>query len=311
MSCSSLAERGAQARAPHTHTLLPPAAWRRVLMASDAVPVESDTVVDARMGIAALRAWFFLTVTTTDDPDNVISPFPSFPEVELLNEMDAPPPDVEPPPPGAMSIFDFYKSFARDAKLAEEAEEREVPERAMPANRACRFLKLSPEHVITPNINVGVRFLFHLSHALKTLTPPGIERVHADPCVAVDLPLDWGRLLHMFPPSVVNDPSDEHKAIWADPETGTYDDQEFVGHLNCHFHVALGAHTAFPGIVTMQVKCLLCESYSKVVEDMGAAVASIEVYAKAMAKFCCPHCGLWFSCLNPSVQIAFGGIRRR
>lgn len=271
----------------------------------------SEEASDARSGIAALRAWFFRTVQTTDDPDNVISPFPSFPEVDLLNEMDAPPPDMDAPPPGAMSIFDFYQSFTKDADLAEEAEEREVLERAMPANSARSFLKLSPEHVITPNINVGVRFLFHLAHALKTLTPPGIQRVDADPCVAVDMPLDWSRLLHMFPPTVVEDPSNAHKAIWADPETGTYDQMEFVCHLNRYFHVAQGAHTAFPGVATMLVKCPLCECHSKVVEDMGEVVASVEAYAKTMAKFCCPHCGLWFSCLNPGVKLAFGGISRK
>ena len=146
-------------------------------MASD------DHTFDARMGIVALRAWFFRSVQTTQDPDNVISPFPSFPEVELLNEMDKPPPGTDAPPPGAMSIFDFYQSFTKDADLAEEAEDLTVLgltvlQRVMPAKSARSFLKLWPEHKTAPDINVGVRFLFHLSHALKTLSPPGPTSLH-------------------------------------------------------------------------------------------------------------------------------------
>ena len=44
-----------------------------------------------REGVAALRAWFFTTVRSTSDPTDVTGTFPSLPEVELLNEMDAPP----------------------------------------------------------------------------------------------------------------------------------------------------------------------------------------------------------------------------
>ena len=270
-----------------------------------------DNASDARSGIVALRAWFFNAIQTTQDPNDVISPFPPFPEVQLLNAMDAPPPDMDAPPPGAMSIFEFYRSFIKDADLADEAEERAVLKRAIPAQSARDFLKLSPEHKTAPDINVGVRFLFHLAHALKTLTPPGVTRVDADPCVAVDLPLDWGRLLHMFPPSIVDEPSDAHKAIWAEPETRTYDELTFVYNLNRCFNLAQGVHAAFPGVATLQVACPLCKCYSKVVDDMGEAVVSIEAYTKLMAKFCCPHCGLWFSCLNPSVEPGFGGIRRK
>ena len=271
----------------------------------------SDEGCDARMGIVALRAWFFLTVQTTEDPDNVISPFPSLPEVDLQNKMDVLPQDMDAPPPGAMSIFEFYQQFTKDANLAEQAEDREVLEHAMPANRARSLLKLSPEHVIAPDVNVGVRFLFHLAHALKTLTPAGIDRVDADPCVAVNLPLDWSRLFHMFPPSVVEDPSDTHKAIWADPETGTYNQLAFFCNLESYFNVAQAAHASFPGAVTLQVKCPLCECHSKVAEDMGEAVASVEAYTKSMATFCCSHCGLWMSCLHPSVEVGFGGIVRK
>ena len=73
--------------------------------------------LDVRKGIEALRRWFFLSVERTSDPDDVISPFPPFPEVELLNEMDTPPAEFDEPPPGAMSIFDFYASFTKDADL--------------------------------------------------------------------------------------------------------------------------------------------------------------------------------------------------
>ena len=279
-------------------------------MASD------DHAFDARMGIVALRAWFFRSVQTTQEPDNVISPFPSFPEVELLNEMDEPPPGTDAPPPGAMSIFDFYQSFTKDADLAEETEDLTVLgltvlQRVMPAKSARSFLKLWPEHKTAPDINVGVRFLFHLAHALKTLTPPGVKRVEEDPCVVVNLPLDWSGLVHMFPPSVVEDPSETHKAAWANRETGTYNEMEFVSTLNATFHIVEAAHAAFPGVATLQVRCPLCECHSKIVEDMGEAVASVEAYTKTMAAFCCPRCGLFFSCLNPNIEVGVGGIKRR
>ena len=207
-----------------------------------------------------------------------------------------------------MSIFDFYQTFAKDADLADEAEEADL---ARPARRARELLKLRPEHATAPDINVGVRFLFHLAHALKTLTPPGDERVDADPCVVVDLPLDCSRLLHMFPPCIVGETSDAHKALWAEPDTHTYDEDTFVHHLNRNFILAHSAHAAFPSAITLQVSCPLCTCYSKIVEDMGQAVATIEEYTKQMAMFCCPHCGLQFSCLNPSIEVGFGGIRRK
>ena len=270
--------------------------------------------LNVQKGIEALRAWFFLSVERTDDPDNVISPFPPFPEVELLNEMDAPPAGFAEPPPGAMSVFDFYASFTRDADQSEKDDwmgiDRQVLRRIAPAAYARENLQLRPEFKTKPHINVGVRFLFHLAHALKTLPRPGPVRMDEDPCVSVEMPLDCGQLLHMFPPTLVSNPSDAHKAVWADPKTGTYDKVAFMCNLNRDFNLSQCVHIAFP-TATLIVICPACNCDSKLTENMGEAVASIEAYSKTLAKFCCPHCGLWFSCLNPSVKNAFGGIRRK
>ena len=270
--------------------------------------------LDAREGIEALRAWFFLSVERTGDPDDVTSPFPPFPEVELLNEMDAPPAGFAEPPPGAMSVFDFYASFTRDADLGQKDDwagiDTRVLKRAAPAAFARRNLQLWPEFKTEPPINVGVRFLFHLAHALKTLTRPGPRRMDEDPCVSVEMPLDCGQLLHMFPPTIVNDPSDAHKAVWAEPKTGTYDKETFICNLNRDFNLSQCMHTAFPA-ATLLVICPACNCNSKLTENMGEAVASIGAYSKTLARFRCPHCGLWVSALNPSVNTAFGGVGKK
>ena len=267
--------------------------------------------LDVRDGIEALRTWFFLSVERTSDPDDVISPLPPFPEVELLNEMDTPPAEFDEPPPGAMSIFDFYASFTKDADLWQKDDcgdlNTRAVKRAAPAAYARENLQLWPEFKTEPPINVGVRFLFHLAHALKTLPRPGPGRTDEDPCVSVEMPLDCGRLLHMFPPTLVSDPSDAHKAAWAEPETGTYDEETFTVNLNRNFNLSSCMHAAFPS-ATLLVICPACNWNSKLTENMGEVVASIEAYTKTLATFCCPHCGLRFSCLNPSVGTAFGGV---
>ncbi len=270
--------------------------------------------LDAREGIEALRAWFFLTVERTSDPDDVISPFPPLPEVVLLNEMDAPPAEFAEPPPGAMSVFALYTTFTKDADLGQKDDwgdlNTRAVKRAAPAAFARENLQLWPEFKTEPPINVGVRFLFHLAHALKTLPRPGPRRTDEDPCVSVEMPLDCSRLLHMFPPTLVSDPSDAHKAVWAEPETGTYNEETFISNLNRNFNLSQCMHAAFAA-VTLLVICPACNCNSKLAENMGEAVASIEAYSKTLATFCCPHCGLWFSCLNPSVNTAFGGIRHK
>ena len=48
---------------------------------------DSGDAERVRNGIAALRAWFFLSVQRTSDPTDVTCEFPPFPAVELLDEI--------------------------------------------------------------------------------------------------------------------------------------------------------------------------------------------------------------------------------
>ena len=265
-----------------------------------------------REGVVALRAWFFTTVGRTSDPTDVTGTFPSFPEVELLNEMDAPPEGHGEPPPGAMSIFDFYKSFVDDASKSPDDANARVATRATLALRARECLHLSSEFNTAPHVNVGVRFLFHLAHALKTLTPPGPARVDDDPQMVVDLPLDCARLLHMIPPHLLDAPTKKHEAVWADPERGKYDTEWFFANLERNFSWTKAAATAFP-FVTLGVRCPACKCDSDLVGS-GNAIAATETnttYINAMAKFFCSHCGLGMSCLNPHADVLISGLERK
>ena len=267
----------------------------------------------AREGVAALRAWFFTTVRSASDPTDVTGTFPSLPEVGLLNEMDAPPVGFDEPPPGEMSIFDFYKSFVDDASKSPDDADARVATKAALAVRARECLHLSPEFKTAPHINVGVRFLFHLSHALKTLTPPGPERVDDDPQMVVDMPLDCARLLHMIPPHLHDKPTKKHKTLWADPERGKYNAQWFFVSLERNFKWTQAAATVASNAFTLGVRCPACKCDSDVA-GRGDAIAAMETqmsYLKTMAKFSCPHCGLGISCLNPNVEILFGGLAPR
>lgn len=266
-----------------------------------------------REGVVALRAWFFTTVGRTSDPTDVTGTFPSFPEVELLNEMDAPPEGYGEPPPGAMSIFDFYKSFVDDASKSPDDADARVATRATLALRARECLHLSPEFKTAPHVNVGVRFLFHLAHALKTLTPPGPMRVDADPQMVVDMPLNCARLLHMIPPHLHDKPTKKHKTLWADPERGKYNAQWFFVSLERNFKWTQAVATVASDAFTLGVRCPACKCDSDVA-GRGDAIAAMETqssYLKTMAKFSCPHCGLGISCLNPNVEILFGGLEMR
>jgi len=272
-----------------------------------------DDVALVCEGVAALRAWFFTVVTPVGDPTDVTGTFPSFPEVGLLNEMDAPPEGIDEPPPGAMSIFDFYKDFVNDASNSPEDTDARVALRATLAARARDCLHLSPECKTIPHVNVGVRFLFHLSHALKTLTPPGPVRADDDPQMVVDLPLDCARLWHMIPPNLHDKPIKKHKAQWAAAKVGKYDEQSFLASLQRDFNMTQAAAIAFPNALSLKVRCPACKCYSNVAApgDAIAATRTKESYLATMAKVFCPHCGLGMSCLNPQVEILFGGIKRR
>ena len=266
-----------------------------------------------REGVAALRAWFFTTIGRASDPTDVTGTFPSFPEVELLNEMDEPPEGMGEPPEGAMSIFDFYKTFVEDAsKSPDDADER-VATRAALAVRARECLRLSPEFKTVPHVNVGVRFLFHLAHALKTLTPPGPARVDDDPQMVVDMPLDCARLFHMIPPHLHDIPTKKHEALWADPRRGEYCPQWFFVSLETNFNVTKAAATVASDAFTLGVRCPACECDSDVA-GRGDAMAAMETqvsYLQTMARFFCSHCGLGMSCLNPRVEILIGGLAPR
>ena len=264
-----------------------------------------------REGIAALRAWFFSMVQQSGDPNDVTSPFPSFPEVELLNEMDAPPEGFGTPPPGAMSIFEFYETFVKDAAAAADVDAN--AKRTELAARARECLRLAPECKTAPHINVGVRFLFHLSHALKTLSPPGPMRVDDDPCGVVDMPLECSRLLHMIPPHVVEKPTKKHKVLWADPEHGKYSKQWFYASLERNFNWTKAVAEVAGNCFTLGVRCPACKCDSDIA-GRGDAVAAMETqvtYLQTMVKHFCPHCGLGISCLNPKVEILFGGLALR
>ena len=266
-----------------------------------------------REGVAALRAWFFTTVQSTSDPTDVTGTFPSFPEVELLNEMDAPPEGFDEPPEGAMSIFDFYKSFVDDASKSPDDADARVATRAALAVRARECLHLSPEFKTVPHVNVGVRFLFHLAHALKTLTPPGPARVDDDPQMVVDMPLDCARLFHMIPPHLHDIPTKKHEALWADPRRGEYCPQWFFVSLETNFNVTKAAATVASDAFTLGVRCPACECDSDVA-GRGDAMAAMETqvsYLQTMARFFCSHCGLGMSCLNPRVEILIGGLAPR
>lgn len=266
-----------------------------------------------REGVAALRAWFFSSIQRTSDPDDVTRPFPSFPAVELLNEMDAPPAGFEGPPPGAMSVFDFYESFARDAAKPPQDADGRVNKKAELAARARECLHLSPEFKIAPHINVGVRFLFHLSHALKTLTPPELTRVDDDPCVVVDMPLIPDNLLYMIPPHMARKPTKRHKALWDDSEYGKYTQQRFFASLERNYKWTKAVAEVAGNVFTIGVRCPACKCDSDIVGrgDARAAMETQVTYLKAMVKFSCPHCGLGISCINPKVEILFGGLALR
>lgn len=257
-------------------------------------------------GITALRAWFFTTVKRANDPTDVIGEFPKFPVVEMINEMDAPPEGFGEAPPGAMSIFDFYKSFVNDA-------DTRVDKRGALAVRARECLHLSPEFKTTPHVNVGVRFLFHLSHALKTLTPPGPARVDDDPQMVVDMPLDCSHLLHMIPPHMYDDPTKTHEAMWADPEhVYEYSTEWFFDSIDRNFNLTSAMARAFPDALTLGVRCVACKCDSSVV-CRGDAIAATETqiaYIQKMVKFFCPQCGFGMSCLNPNVELLYSGVKR-
>ena len=277
---------------------------------------DSGDAERVRNGIAALRAWFFLSVQRTSDPTDVTSEFPSFPAVELLDEMDAPPEGFVEPPPGAMSVFDFYKSFVKDASKVQTAADinARVSQREAFAGLARECLNLSPEHKTAPHINVGVRFLFHLSHALKTLSPPGPTRVdEADPCVVVEMPLIPDKLLYLIPPHMCSRPTKKHKALWADPERGKYDEKWFFVTLERNFNWTKAVAAVAGDCFTLGVRCPACMCDSDIA-GRGDAVAAMETqvtYLRRMAKHFCPHCGIGISCINPKVEILFGGIRPR
>ena len=269
----------------------------------------------ARNGIEALRAWFFLSVQRTGDPTDVTSEFPAFPEVMLQDEMDAPPEGFVEPPPGAMSVFDFYKSFAKDASKVQVADDinPSVSQREAFAGLARECLNISPEHKTAPHINVGVRFLFHLSHALKTLSPPGPTRVDVDPCMVVNMPLIPDNLKYLIPPHMVQKPTKRHKALWDDPEYGKYTKDRFYASLQHNYDWTKATAQVAGDYFTIGVRCPACKCDSDIA-GRGAALAAMEsqvTYLRAMIKHFCPHCGLGISGINPKAVILFGGLRPR
>ena len=267
-----------------------------------------------REGVASLRAWFFTTTQTASDPTDVTGTCPAFPEVELVNEMDAPPEGFGEPPEGAMSIFDFYKSFVDDASESPDDADARVATRAALAVRARECLHLSPDFKTVPHVNVGVRFLFHLAHALKTLTPPGPARVDDDPQMVVELPLDCADLLHMIPPHMLDKPPEKHEALWADPGRGEYCSQWFFVSLETNINLTKAMATVASDAFVLGVRCPACRCDSNVAGRGDASIAALETtttYIDTMAKFFCSHCGLGMSCLNPNVEILIGGLPRR
>lgn len=264
-----------------------------------------------REGIAALRAWFFKSVLCINDSDDITRPYPDFSEIDMIDKMDEPPPYVEAPPPGAMSLFEFYKAFEKHASMSDEGGwtdlKKEITELAM---RARHFLKLSPNDKTVPDINVGVRFLFHLSHALKTLETVSYKFNKDDPCVVVNMPLDAGRLSYIVPPCLLAEPSEDHKALWIDQKSGEYNGETFMNDLINEFMTTSALAEAFPRI-KLGVICPSCKCKSRITDDIAELTESKETYTVKMSRFNCRHCGLQFSCLNPNVQVFFIGIRER
>ena len=263
-----------------------------------------------REGIAALRAWFFTSFKSVNDPTDIAMPFPSLPEIELIDKMDEPPPGAENTPLGELLLFDVYTKFeqtaSKGARGGLNGDEKRNVELAM---RARYLLNLSPNFKTVPDINVGVRFFCHLSHALKTVT--GLYKFNdQDPCTVINLPLDVTRLSHLVPPCFYTDPSEEHKKMWCVSTTEEYEREKFIHKLDEDFKWNQALGEAFPG-VKMGVLCPSCKCASHITNDIAEVTSSLGTYTNKMSRFCCSHCGLYFSCLNPNAEVFFDGIKEK
>lgn len=266
--------------------------------------VKEGDVEQINQGIAALRAWFFSSIKCTQDPDNVTESFPPLPIVEMQDDMATPPPGhLENLPPNAMSIFKFYQKFQDHAFSAEFIETGKEAH----AKKARELLKITSDFKTVPHINVGSRFLFHLSHALKTPRAAPGPLCESDPSVPVSFPLFAKYMSHIALPVQVQDATDEHKSLWKDKETGEYDADKLSHEILLHFNWTRALHTAFPN-TTLSVLCPLCKMPVSIGHDMAEAVESPEAYIKQMRYVTCRYCGLIFSGLNPNAEVAFQGI---
>lgn len=261
-----------------------------------------------REGLAALRAWFFKSIEVKNDPVDVTRPFPSLPLMAMIDKMDRVPPGTQATPPNALSVYDFYKDFKRCTFRNSDAGGNS---KEALATRARDLLNIFPDYKTVPDINVGVRFLFHLSHALKKLTPAEYTSDDTDPCTVVDMPLDPRRLSHIALPCFFVDPSDDHKAMWADPQSGEYNPENVISKLSEQYQVVRAMASNFPECVKLGVLCPSCKCDSLITENMQELTESIDTYAEMMTLFCCPHCGLQISCHNPNIKVFFKGVRPR
>lgn len=263
-----------------------------------------------REGLAALRAWFFKSIEVKNDPVDVTRPFPSLPVMAMIDKMDRRPPGTQPTPHNALSVYDFYKDFKRCTFRMASSDAVGNSKVAL-AIRARDLLNISPDYKTVPDINVGVRFLFHLSHALKKLTPAQYTSDDTDPCTVVDMPLDARSLSHIALPCFFVQPSEHHKKMWADPQNGEYNAEKLITKLSEQYQVARGMATNFPECVKLGVLCPSCKCDSHITENMQEMTESIDAYADMMTLFCCPHCGVQISCHNPNIKVFFKGVRPR
>ena len=61
----------------------------------------------------------------------------------------------------------------------------------------------------------------------------------------------------------------------------------------------------------MGVLCPSCKCASHITNDIAEDTSSLGTYTNKMSRFCCSHCGLYFSCLNPNAEVFFDGIKKK
>ena len=108
-------------------------------------------------------------------------------------------------------------------------------------------------------------------------------------------------------------PTKRHKALWDDSEYGKYTQQRFFASLERNYKWTKAVAEVAGNVFTIGVRCPACKCDSDIVGrgDARAAMETQVTYLKAMVKFSCPHCGLGISCINPKVEILFGGLALR